>query len=233
MQFGAHEAMETHEILMEKINTISHYALYARATQTPQLREMITRHLQEAIRSYNEVVSLTRGNTRFTPISPTANIGDMNRQQVQYGLHNPQQMAPQADSVLSDVEIVTAMLLSHKNGAKSAMWASLECADPNLRRALLNSAVACNNHAYEVFLFMNQQGIYQVPTLNRQTADTLLHTYQPAGTAMTGQFGQFTGAGQGIGGYTSPTLGMGGMTTGMVGQTGGLGLDNAQTQYRQ
>jgi spore coat protein CotF len=42
------------------------------------------------------------------------------------------------------------------------------------------SANTCANEAYEVFLFMNQQGQYQVPTIQNHTAKTLLHSFQPA-----------------------------------------------------
>jgi spore coat protein CotF len=45
---------------------------------------------------------------------------------------------------------------------------------------LVNGAVACSNQAYEVFLFMNERGIYQVPRMNDQTAKTFLHSYQQA-----------------------------------------------------
>jgi spore coat protein CotF len=197
MPYGAHETMEAHEILMEKINMISHFSLYARSARNPQLRDMIARHSQEAVRSYNDLVSLTRNNTRFTPVAGNTVTQGISPEQVQYGLRNPQQMAPQTDATLSDQEIACAMLLCHKNGAKNAMAASLECADPNVRRALVNSAVTCNNQAYEVFLLLNQQGVYQVPTLNDHTAQTFLHSYQPVG------------AGAGVTQFAAPMMGTG------------------------
>ncbi len=203
MQFGAHETMEVHECLMEKINAIAHFNLYARETRNPQLADMIVRHQQEAIRSYNEIVGLTRGGGEsFQPVMNTP-TPELSHQQIRYGLNNPPQFAPQADAALTDTEIAAAMLICHKNGARNAMWASLECADPNLRRALLNSAVACNNQAYEVFLVMNQVGLYQVPTMNNRTS--ILQSYQPAGVAPVAQFG--TGAPTVPFGVETPTFG--------------------------
>jgi len=239
MSFGAHEAMETHEILLQKINTITHFNLYAREARNPQLREMISRHQQAMIQSYNECVGLSRGNGRFSPISPSTNLNmrGVSHQQVQYGLHNPQQIAPQADASMSDAEVAIAMLQSHKNGAKNAMSASLECADPNLRRALMNSAINCNQQAYETFFWMNQQGVYQVPTLNSHTAQTLLNSYQPVGAGMQAQFGMNAGNvgagfgnvgggrdnvqyGAGVGtttfGHNVGAQGFGGVTTGQI-----------------
>lgn len=188
MQFGAHETMEVHECLMDKINQIAHFNLYASQARDPRLQDMIARHRHAAIMSYNELVQLTRGNTRFQPIAPNPMQG-MSGQQIQYGLHNPPQMSPQTDAKFSDQEIAAAMLICHKNGAKNATWAALECADLNLRRAIQNSAVTCMNFAYEVFLLMNEQGQYQVPTLKDQTAQTFMQSYQPANQALMSQFG--------------------------------------------
>jgi spore coat protein CotF len=188
MPFGAHETMEMHEVLMEKINAITHFNLYAKQAQHPQLQDMIMRHQQEEIMSYNEIVSFTRGNGRFNPIPPNTLIRGAGQQQIQYGLHNPLPFAPQSDADLNDNEIAIAMLLCHKNGARNCTWASLECADPNLRRTLLNSAATCSHQAYEVFLFMNEQGLYQVPTLNSRTAENFLQSYQPASGSLESQY---------------------------------------------
>jgi len=59
MPFGAHETMEVHEILNEKINMINHFGLYKQICQDPQLRDMIERHMQTAVASYNEIVQYT------------------------------------------------------------------------------------------------------------------------------------------------------------------------------
>src|SRR4051812_17878199 len=140
MPFGAHETMEVHEILLEKINMITHFNFYAQEAKNPQLLDMIVRHQQEEIRSYNDFVSYTHDYKGFSPIPPNTNIRGMNPQEIKYGLKNPPQFAPESDAVLSDGEVAAAMLLCHKNAARNGMWATLECADPNLRRMLLNSA---------------------------------------------------------------------------------------------
>ncbi|HUC94159.1 MAG TPA: spore coat protein [Paenibacillus sp.] len=223
MPFGAHESMETHEILMEKINCISHFNLYAQEVKNPQLMDMIVRHQQEEIRSYNEIVNYTHDYNGFSPIPPHTNIQGITPQQIRYGLHNPPEFAPQADARFYDGEIATAMLLCHKNGARNCSSAALECADPNLRMLMMNSAATCMNQAYEVFLFMNEQGLYQVPTLKDHTAKTLLHRYQPAGEALQAQYGvQDMGSGMGAnGGYaTNGNLNAGSANSVLYGEGG-------------
>lgn len=225
MPFGAHETMETHEILTEKINGISHLHLYARHARNQQLKDMINRHLQDSVRSYNEIVAYTHAYTNAPAATVGSQTSGVSPQHIQYGLHNPQAVAPQNDSVFDDREIATAMLICHKNGARNAMWAGLECADPNLRRMMMNSSIACADHAYETFLFMNQQGTYQVPTMNDHTAKTFMHSYQsyqqPNAGSMTSTAGGIAGgmAGDVMSGMTSAMSGgkTGGVTSGMTG----------------
>jgi spore coat protein CotF len=193
MPFGAHETMEVHECLLEKVNMITHFNIYAKEAKDSQLLDMIVRHQQEEIASYNEIVNITRGNNGFTPVPPNTNVRGVNNQQIQYGLNNPPQMSPQSDANLTNREIAIAMLLCHKNGARNCTQAALEAADPNLRLALFNSAATCMNQAYEVFLFMNKQGLYQVPAFRNQTAETFLNIYQPAGEQLMAQYGMQSG----------------------------------------
>jgi spore coat protein CotF len=198
MQFGAHETMEVHECLLEKVNVITHFNIYAKEAKNPQLQDIIARHQQEEIASYNVIVNITRGNNGFTPVPPNTNVRGVSNQQIRYGLNNPPQMSPQSDTTLTDREIAIAILLCHKNGARTCTQAALEAADPNLRLALLNSAATCMNQAYEVFLFMNEQGMYQIPMLKNQTAETFLNIYQPAGEQMMAQYGMQSGQNMGM-----------------------------------
>lgn len=178
MPFGAHESMEAHEILHEKMNMINHFNLYLSQCQDQTLKQMLQRHIQTATLGYNAMVQYTHDYTKTQPIQPPQkNVG---QQQVQYGMQNPSSHAPQIGStVMSDPQIAGAMLSLHKNSAKNHLHGALECADPNVRQMMVNGAMTCEQQAYEVFTYMNQQGWYQVPTLNDQTAKTLLHSYQP------------------------------------------------------
>lgn len=183
MPFGAHEAVEVHEILCEKINAINHFSLYAEQAQHPQVRSLIQNHLQSEIQNYDQLVAYTHdysaANRQGGAAQGMQAFGGATPQQIQYGLHQPAQTAPGMQGRLNDQQILSAVLVCHKNCAKNGMQASLECADPNVRQMLLNGAIAANQHAYDTFLLMNQQGQYQVPTMNDHTAKTLLHTFQP------------------------------------------------------
>jgi spore coat protein CotF len=177
MPFGAAESIFAHEILTEKICMLDHFSLYAEQCQDLALKQMIMHHMQTAMGSYNEMVSYTH-DYRGTP----SRMAPMNAspEAVQYGLNNPQPVSPTMQgNRMNDMQIATAVLLSHKNSAKNHMAAALECADPNVRQMMMNGSVTCCNQAYETFMYMNQRGVYQVPTLNDHTAKTFLHHYQP------------------------------------------------------
>jgi len=54
----------------------------------------------------------------------------------------------------------------------------------------MQGAVSCSEMAYETFSFMNQRGMYQVPTMPMRTESNFMGTYQTGnitGQAMTTQ----------------------------------------------
>ncbi|WP_166242350.1 spore coat protein [Paenibacillus turpanensis] len=187
MPFGAHESMEVHEVLTEKINMIDHFAMYAQQAQSSELMTMLENHLQETIHSYDELVSYTHDYNQAVPVPTNAGMPAADYESIRYALRQPAPVGPQAGGTLDDRQIATAVLLAHKNSAKNHITAALECADPNIRQMLLNGAVICTNFAYEIFLYMNREGMYQVPTMRDHTAKTMLHAFQPSQPQMAEQ----------------------------------------------
>lgn len=80
------------------------------------------------------------------------------------------------------MDCASIMMGMHKCGAVCKMNAALECADPQLRRIIMQGANSCAEQAYELFTFMNQRGMYQVPTMQQQTQDNFMNIYQHSGT---------------------------------------------------
>lgn len=179
VKFGAHEVMEASEILHEKMNMINHLALYEQEAQDEQLRSMIRRHLDTAIQSYDQMVAYTHDYSARQGMQQPYPQPDANLERLKYGLRNPQPVAPQRTGRFNDMMIQTALLSAHKASAVCHVQRGLEVTDPNLRQMFMNGAIACFNQAYETFLYMNQQGTYQVPTMQDHTAKTYLHAFQP------------------------------------------------------
>jgi len=222
MPFGAHETLEVHEILNEKINLINHFSMYAKEAQDRHLRQMLDRHLQSAIQSYDILVSYTHDYNAANNMKRPYSMPNVQPQSIQYGLHNPSQQAPQTQGKMNDQQILMAVLSCHKNSARNHMHASLECADPNIRQMLINGALNCANQAYEVFVYMNQQGYYQVPTMSDHTAKTFLHAYQPVNESAMAQSGQMGGMSMNNVNANMQNMGMTGMGA-MAGMNTGMG----------
>jgi spore coat protein CotF len=179
VKFGAHEVMEASEILSEKMNLINHLAFYEQEAQDEQLRSMIRRQMDAAIGAYDQMVAYTHDFSARQGMQQPYPQPDANLERLKYGLRNPQPAAPQRTGRFNDTMIQAALLSLHKLSATDHMHRGLEVTDPYLRQMFLNGAITCFNQAYETFLFMNQQGNYQVPTLHDHTAKTVLHAYQP------------------------------------------------------
>ncbi|AGL02716.1 spore coat protein [Desulfoscipio gibsoniae] len=72
----------------------------------------------------------------------------------------------------------------HKCSAFRKMTAALECADSQLRHIMMQGAML-SEKAYEVFTYLNQKGMYQVPTMRNRTQNNFINTFQPVDTAGT------------------------------------------------
>lgn len=178
---GAHEVMEVHEVLTNTINCINHFELYRPHVRDQRLNSLLSRQVQFMAQDYNNMVRGLSGHPQGGQAVPYRN--PKNAAPV-YGLDNPRQQSPNLTiNQLDDHDIASGMLGCHKASAVMKMTACLECADPNLRRMIQQSANNCAEQAYEVWQFMNQSGYYQVPTMQENTTNTMLNTYGTLGNA--------------------------------------------------
>lgn len=174
-QFGAHEIMEVHEVLSCMIEGINRFSLYKQFIQDPQLNSIMDSHLQFMNQSYNNITSYlhNRGSINSVPYH------GVKKSTVQYGLRNPSPVQPHNNvQNLDDRDVAMSMLSYHKSSALLSTSAALECADPTLRKLLQDSANSCMNEAYECFMYMNQRGMYQVPTMQQNTTNTMVNSYR-------------------------------------------------------
>jgi spore coat protein CotF len=184
---GAHETIEIHEVLTSSINAINQFQLYRPYIQDRQLRSILDYQTAFMIQEYNNIVGLLANHGmehgRGYIDSVQQNFRPM------YGLESPNSSVRGLD----DREIASAMLGTHKSSATYRMHATLQCADPQLRRTMMQGANSCAEQAYELFQYMNAKGYYQVPTLQNQTMQTLMDVYQPH--AMNGTYNPLSAMG--------------------------------------
>jgi len=219
VKFGAHEVMEVSEILSEKLNMINHMALYEQEAQDEQLRSTIRRQMDAAIAAYDQMVAYTHDYSARQGMQPPYPQPNSSLERVKYGLRNPQPMAPQRTGRFDDNMISIALLTVHKASATFHIQRGLEVTDPSLRTMFLNGAITCYNQAYEIFLLMNQQGTYQVPTIHDHTAKTMLHSFLPMNNqSLMAEEGMSAAQMQGMQGMQGAMQGMQGMQAGAPSQ---------------
>ncbi|TPG76559.1 spore coat protein [Brevibacillus laterosporus] len=188
---GAHEVLDLHEVLDGMINTSNHMHMYRSYVRDPQLMSILENQLQFHLQSYNVLISILQ-KTNYQQSIPQRHIKRIGYAQPTYGLHQPAPVSPSSSTQeIDDRDIASCMLGLHKSAATHKMMATLECADPTLRRALSQAAVNCADMAYEVWQYMNQRGYYQVATLKEMTTQTMINTYQPTMNQPLGQVAPF------------------------------------------
>ncbi|WP_102349099.1 spore coat protein [Bacillus sp. Marseille-P3661] len=184
LRFGAHEYLETQELVRKVSADIELHAVCAEMTQDQELKSLLTRHIQGMQQTFQQSVNAlqNKGISANTTMN-TSQYGLHTNTQPKVGLHNPTMYPPNPNAQrLSDVTICTILLNSHKAGSVFGMQWANECVDPQLRQLHITCATNCNAMAYEIWQYMNAKGMYQVPQLadhTMQTMNNAFNTMQP------------------------------------------------------
>ena len=182
-KFGALELIEAHEVLNDHIDGINQLELYRSHIKDQSLMQILDKQINHMYGNYQTLVNYLQN----MGAGSVASYRAPKVTGIRYGLRQPQPMEPNANvNMMDDRDVASGMMGSTKASALLCTTAALECADPNLRNMITNCAVSSINQAYELFQFMNQKGMYQVPTLAEQTTQTMMHSYR-AGSRPTFQ----------------------------------------------
>ena len=174
-QYGAHELIEAHEVLTDHIDGINQVELYKPHVKDQQLGQILDNQLKHMYSSYQNLVNYLhkQGAGSAAPYRAPKAVN------VNYGLRQPSPVEPNVnENAMDDRDVASGMLGCAKASAVVCTTAALECADSNLRNIMTNCTVSSINQAYELFQYMNQKGMYQIPTLAAQTNQTMVNTYQ-------------------------------------------------------
>ncbi|MCK8488361.1 spore coat protein [Paenibacillus sp. MBLB2552] len=183
--WGAHEFLETNELLRKLTADIELHALFAGMTNDQALRTILQRHIQMMDGAYHQVIRLMQ--FKGMDVSKTTAAHRLNLQQTPHvGFQQPQSIPAPSVNVqqLSDMTISTILLNSHKAGSAIGMLWAAECVDPDVRSLHVMCANNCQQMAYEMFQFMNERGYYEVPAMPQADVSRMASLYQyvsPAG----------------------------------------------------
>lgn len=179
MNHGAHEVMDVHEVLSASIGALNMFILLRPHVQDPELLNILDRQYAFMLDEYNITAECFK--TGQDPSHPTRSYKMQMGNDTKYGLTPTQPKKPMTSANEIDDGIISGFLLSqHKMGASGKTLAALESTNPVVRRVLQDSIPNCIEMAYELSLYQNKKGYYQVPQLSPTDMQTMLNMYGQA-----------------------------------------------------
>lgn len=179
MNHGAHEVLDTHEILHGLVSAFNEYLMCEQHIKDPELMSILQHQRQFMTGEYNILVESFK--TGQEPTQKTSVYKMEQSNEVQYGLAPAQPTQPNQDiNQLGDKCVSSVMLSCMKSLSGMMTMAATECTNPVVRRVLADSVPNHIEMAYELFLYQNKQGYYQVPQLTQQDMQQMLNSFAPA-----------------------------------------------------
>nr|WP_040512670.1 spore coat protein [Gracilibacillus halophilus] len=176
---GAHEMLDAHELIGDLIGALEQYQLYDQHIQDQELKDILQRQSSFMTQMYNTLIDAFQ--TGQDPKVPTQQYKMQQSNEVTYGMQPGQPKKPkQSVNELSDECFSSFMLGQMKALASTLTMAGTEVNNPVLRRIIGDSVPNVIEMGYELFLYQNKHGYYQVPQLNQQDMNTMLQGYAKA-----------------------------------------------------
>lgn len=175
---GGHEIFDAHEAIGTLIGGIEQSTLYENHIQDSELKGILQSQRAFMSQMYNTIIETFKTGQKPTVSTQVYNMAENTT--VTYGLKESQPKTPaQSAQELNDECITTFMLGNLKSCASEFTLAALEATNPVLRRVFADSIPNIIEMAYEVFLYQNKNGYYQVPQLEQSDMMNLLNAYAP------------------------------------------------------
>jgi len=179
LNHGGHEMFDVHEVLAGAINTLNTYTMLSQHVKDPELRDILLRQKQFMSEEYNITLECFR--TGQDPSKPTQSNMMSQDNDFTYGMKPSQPKKPMLSATeICDQSISLSMLNAVKSGAVMKTTAALESTNPVVRRVLADSLPNCIEMAYEISIYQNKNGFYQVPQLPQQDMQQMLNGYAPS-----------------------------------------------------
>lgn len=176
---GGHEIFDAHEVLAGIISMLDQYQMYEQHIQDPELKDISQRQAAFVTQTYNTMVEAF--STGQDPTVPTQQYKMAQSNEVIYGVKPGQPKKPNKSvNELSDQGLSAYMLGNTKSLSSLLAMTALEMTNPVLRRVIADSVPNFIELSYEIFLYQNKHGYYQVPQLMQQDMNSMLNSYTKA-----------------------------------------------------
>lgn len=174
---GGHELYDAHEVIAGIISMLDQYQMYDQHTKDPELKDILHRQSVFVTQMYNTIVESFNTGQKPTVSTQVYNM-TQNHDQVVYGIKPSQPKKPNTSVQDLADNGLSAYMLGHTKGLATLLaMTALEMTNPVLRRVIADSVPNFIEMSYEIFLYQNKHGYYQVPQLNMQDMNVMLQSY--------------------------------------------------------
>lgn len=177
--FGGHDILDAHEVIGSMIDFLDHCKLYESHIQDPQLKDIQQRQYNFLTELYNTVIDTFQSGK--DPSKATHSYKMTQSNDVIYGMTQGQPKKPAQNVNELDDECISSFMMGHTKAlASSLTMAAFEVSNPVLRRIFADSVPNLIEMGYELFLYQNKNGYYQVPQLESSHMSILQQSYTHA-----------------------------------------------------
>lgn len=179
MNHGAHELFDVHEALGTMISNLNQYVLLREHVQDQELLSIMDRQYAFMLDEYN--ITMEAYKTGHDPQHPTRSYNMQTGNDITYGMKpSPPKKPMTAPNEICDGVISGFMLGGHKASATGKTGAALESTNPVVRRVLQDSVANSIEMAYEISIYQNKKGEYQIAQLAQPDMNAMLNMYGQA-----------------------------------------------------
>ncbi|MCO4851520.1 spore coat protein [Bacillus vallismortis] len=176
---GGHEMFDMHEVLSGTLNVLDQFTMLKQLCKDQELVNILDRQHQFIASQYNVTAECFK--TGNEPSQKTATYMMKEDNQTVYGMQPSMPKKPvQSMNDIDDSIISRQMLCTVKAQASMLTMASLEMTNPAVRRVLSAQIQQYVEMAFEIFLYQNKHGYYQVPQLDAQDMEQMKNSFAPA-----------------------------------------------------
>lgn len=178
---GGHELNDIHEVLSGSIGLLEQYIIYRNNIKDQELIQILNNQHQFMLDEYNMLVQAF--STGQDPAHGTKRYQMANQanESIIYGLKSKAPKKPKHSvNEIGDGCYAGFMLGLMKSMVGQKSIAALEVTNPVVRRVLADSIPNCIEMCYELSLWQNKHGFYQIPQYDEQTTSTMINSYAPA-----------------------------------------------------
>lgn len=175
-EHGGHELFDAHEVISGIISLLDQYQMYTQYMKDPELKSICSHQTSFITQMYNTIVQSFQTGLKPTTVTQTYEMAQNN--DTIYGIKPGQPKKPNPSVTnITDQGLSAYMLGQTKSLSTLMAMSALEITNPVLRRVIADSVPNMIEMSYEIYLYQNKHGYYQVPQLKQEDMTLMLNSY--------------------------------------------------------